>query len=72
MAQWQDIETAPRDMTEIVGLDEKGNAHITWYFAPSSQTFGWARLKKSGATYWKPKWWSPLPQDHPIALRRTT
>jgi hypothetical protein len=65
---WQPIETAPKDMTVIVGLDEDENVHVTWYFAPSSQTYDWLRNRKSGhSLYWKPKWWVPLHPDTPSA-----
>lgn len=38
---WQSIETALKNMTEIIVLCGRENVPLGWYFAPSSQTFGW-------------------------------
>lgn len=63
---WSGMDTAPTDMTVVLGMDERERAYLTWWFAPSSQTFGWM---KQGGKYWKPKWWVPLPADSPTAQR---
>jgi hypothetical protein len=63
MSQWQPIETAPKDGTLILAIDGlKMIARPSWYFAPSSQTFGW--LKDNGR-YWKPTHWQPMPELSP-------
>lgn len=55
---WQPIETAPRDMTEVIVLCGRKDVRLGWYFAPSSDTFGW--LDQNGKSI-KPDFWMPLP-----------
>lgn len=55
---WQPIETAPRDMTEVIVLCGEKDVRLGWYFAPSSSTFGW--LDQNGKRI-KPDFWMPLP-----------
>lgn len=56
MADWQPIETAPKDMTEVIVLCGRKDIRLGWYFAPSSRTFGWfdQRQKKIEPTHWMP------------------
>jgi hypothetical protein len=56
--EWQPIETAPLDMTEVIVLCGTKDIRLGWYFAPSSQTFGW--LDQRGKTI-TPTHWMPLP-----------
>jgi len=59
---WQPIETAPRDGTEIIGMDAAGFIARTWYFAPSSRTFGWLRMsRRPPYPWWHPSDWRPMP-----------
>lgn len=63
---WQPIETAPMDMTEIIGMDSRGRVYRTWFFAPSSITRNWHRWP--GNHVWAPAFWMPLPappEDRP-------
>jgi hypothetical protein len=32
MTEWQPIETAPKDYTEVIGIDAKGAVARTWFF----------------------------------------
>lgn len=60
---WQPIETAPKDgKTEVIGMNERGHVHKTWFFAPSSRTQQWVRSYDS--VPWKPLHWMPLPALH--------
>lgn len=65
--QWQDIGTAPQDGTELIGRFGPKKFALVWYFAPSSQVFGWCDVK-GDRVY--PKQWMhipppPEPQDAP-------
>ena len=53
---WQPIETAPKDMTEILGYMGPKKIEMIWYFAPSSRTFGWLNTngKRRNPTHWMP------------------
>lgn len=54
--EWQPIETAPKDTTEVLGRMGPKRFGLIWYFAPSSQTFGWcdARGRRVHPTHWIP------------------
>lgn len=54
--KWEPIETAPRDMTEIIVLCGAKDVRLGWYFAPSSNTFGWfdQRSRRIRPTHWMP------------------
>ena len=56
MSEWRDISTAPKDMTEVIVLCGPKDIRLGWYFAPSSQTFGWLdqRQRKINPTHWIP------------------
>ena len=56
MSAWQDIETAPKDMTEVIVLCGAKDVRLGWYFAPSSRTFGWRdqRSREIKPTHWMP------------------
>lgn len=58
MGEWQPIETAPRDGTEIIGMIRPKVIRLVWWFAPSSRTFGWR--DENGRTI-NPTHWMPLP-----------
>lgn len=58
---WRGIETAPREMTEIIGMAANGFIARTWHFAPSSRTQGWLRQGVRGTAWWLPIGWMPLP-----------
>lgn len=58
MNEWQPIETAPKDMTEIIVLCGAKDVRLGWYFAPSSRTQHWHDHR--GAKI-KPTHWLPLP-----------
>jgi hypothetical protein len=60
LAGWQPINTAPTDMTEVIGINERGRVYRTWFFAPSSQTRDWLRVP--GNAPWRPTHWMPLPK----------
>ena len=55
---WQDMETAPRDGTEIIVLIRPKVIRLGWYFKASSRTLGW--MDENGDTI-VPKFWMPLP-----------
>lgn len=56
---WQPIETAPRDGTEILALDEAtGTAHVTWWWQG-----GWHDPDNhyySEAPDFRPTLWTPF------------
>lgn len=56
--QWQDISTAPMDMTELIGLCGPKDVRLIWFYAPSSRTRNW--LDQRGRVV-KPTHWMPLP-----------
>lgn len=58
MTEWQPIETAPKDGTEIIVLMGAKDIRLGWYFAPSSTTRGW--LDQSSKKI-RPTHWMPLP-----------
>lgn len=58
MVEWRDIETAPRDGTEIIAMIGRKRVRLAWYFKPSSRTEGW--LDETGRSI-KPTHWLPLP-----------
>ena len=62
---WQPIETAPKNGTEILVMMKPKDIRLGWYFAPSSNTFGW--LDGDGKKI-RPTHWAPLPK----ALQPTT
>lgn len=62
MDDWQPIETAPKDMTVIIGLLPNGDVTLVWYFAPSSITFGWCRRGRGKIGSVKPTHWIPKPK----------
>ena len=59
--QWQPIDTAPKDYTEIIGIDVCGRIAKTWFFAPSSYTRDWMRCGFGKQKPWTPTHWMPLP-----------
>lgn len=67
MSEWQPIETAPRDGTEILGWCEIGVVVVSWneqrfhknpkpYWDSNRQSVTWMR------EYCQPTHWQPLPQ----------
>jgi hypothetical protein len=56
--EWQPIETAPKDQTEIIVLCGAKDIRLGWFFAPSSLTQNW--LDQNGKRI-KPTHWMPLP-----------
>lgn len=58
MNEWQPIETAPKGV-DLIGLFPDGTVRGMWYFAPSSNTFGWCavgyRAHKAKPTHWMPR-----------------
>ncbi len=61
MSEWLPIETAPKDYTQVIGIDAKGTIARTWFFAPSSLTQNWLRVGLPGKAVWHPTHWIPLP-----------
>jgi hypothetical protein len=61
MYEWRPIETAPKDYTEVIGMDERGRIARTWFFAPSSQTQDWLLCGFGKQRPWRPRYWVPLP-----------
>lgn len=59
MSQWQPIETAPTDGTEVLVLIKPKVIRLGWFFAPSSRTQGWADESSRPIT---PTHWMPLPE----------
>jgi hypothetical protein len=57
---WRGMESAPRDYTHVIGMDAAGFVARTWYYAPSSRTFGWLRWGIRANSWWKPLFWLPL------------
>lgn len=55
---WRDIESAPRDGTEVSVLIKPKVIRLGWYFAPSSRTEGWC--DENGRRI-RPTHWMPLP-----------
>jgi hypothetical protein len=60
--EWQPIETAPRDYTEVIGLMGPKRMELVWYFAPSSQTFGWMNARGRRCKP-QPTHWMPIPPE---------
>ena len=58
-SEWQPIETAPTDYTEVIGINAKGHISRTWFFAPSSRSEYWLKIPNN--TKWNPTHWMPLP-----------
>lgn len=52
--RWQDIETAPKDGTEIIGLMGRKTIRLIWFFRASSYVENWldANGKKVNPTHW--------------------
>lgn len=63
--EWQPIETAPTDYTEIIGIDASGQIARTWFFAPSSRTQDWMRCGFGKQKPWHPTHWMPIPASPP-------
>lgn len=59
-AQWQPIETAPKDGKVVIALLPDGDVQKSWYFAPSSTTKGWMT---SGGNWIEPIGWISCPQN---------
>lgn len=59
--EWQPIETAPADYTEMIGMDASGVIARTWFFAPSSQTRKWLKVGLPGKKDWHPVLWMHIP-----------
>lgn len=55
-AGWRTMDSAPKDMTEIIVLCGPKDVRLGWYFAPSSTTFGWRdqHQKPINPTHWMP------------------
>jgi hypothetical protein len=58
---WLTMDSAPLDMTQVIGMDLKGAIYRMWFFAPSSRTRNW--LRWPGNVRWKPVCWMPLPDE---------
>lgn len=56
--QWQPIETAPKDGTEIIVLSGAKGVSLGWFFRESSRTQTW--LNQRGRRI-NPAYWTPLP-----------
>ena len=66
LPQWQPIETAPKDATEIlVWADGRGCAVVTWmvegYAGPTWQLTHTGSYAEDSEVYW-PTHWMPLPE----------
>lgn len=59
MSDWMPIESAPKDGTEVIGMDARGRVCRMWFFAPSSRTKNWLRF--DDAKHFEPTRWMPLP-----------
>lgn len=55
---WQDISSAPKDGTELLGLLGPKDIRLIWYFKPSSRSEGWLDARGNQV---KPTHWQPLP-----------
>lgn len=65
MGNWQQIETAPKDGTHVLGWDGRTMTAVS-FFVPISKTFlGYWVLVECGAfaedNEWTPTHWMPLP-----------
>lgn len=60
--EWLPIETAPKDYTEVIGMNAKGTVARTWFFEPSNLTHEWLRVGLPGNKIWNPVYWMPLPE----------
>jgi hypothetical protein len=56
--QWQPIETAPKDGTEIIVLCRRKKVSLGWYFSASTNNKHW--LNENGSKI-NPTHWMPLP-----------
>lgn len=65
--EWQPIETAPKNATEVIVLCGRKDIRLGWYFAPSSRTFGWKDQNGKDIT---PHSWKPLCQPLPLHRRQ--
>lgn len=62
MGNWQPIETAPKDGTEIVGHDSAtGTSHVTWWEASVRRWHDPDNHYYSETEPFHPKFWLPLP-----------
>lgn len=55
MGEWQDIETAPKDGTDILGFDEDGRVVVWW------DRNAWIRRGDDYDIVTHPTHWQPLP-----------
>lgn len=67
MADWQPINTAPKDGTELlislpIANGKKGMAAVS--FNPKSQKYPWITIDGKGFAEGAPTHWMPAP-DHP-------
>jgi hypothetical protein len=59
MSTWQPIETAPKDMTRVLGYVEE-SVVVMWWFTYSSHDYGcWETV--DGESEVDPTHWMPLP-----------
>jgi len=60
MTEWRDIESAPKDGTEVLVELRPKVIRLGWYFKRSSRTEGWCDENGKPIT---PVRWAPLPRD---------
>jgi len=60
MAEWQPINTAPRDGTRILASDYNVVTIVTW------NNFGWRGWINGKGWSMSPVWWQPLPEHPPL------
>ena len=61
MSEWQPIETAPRNATEILVILANHDVHVVYgHYYDLRQKFEWAQF--DGVNDYNPTHWMPLPK----------
>ena len=58
---WRPIETAPRDMTDVVGFHPEMSAHETYFYPHYPAHGGWIYFDGDEERLWSPTHWMPMP-----------
>ena len=61
MTEWQPIETAPRDGTEILASDYDAIEIVAW-----GERQAWHGWSDRDGRMMRPAWWQPLPEHPPL------
>lgn len=65
MTEWQPIETAPRDGTEILASDYDVIEIVSWGIS-QGEWQDWMHWSDREGGIMFPSWWQPLPEHPPL------